>query len=206
MLSEFISKTHIEKLAIYKNKFSCSKPFNNLSIPNFLDEKLARKIKEVLKKEDYYIEENDLYKFGRTIDFKHINNSTLKELRNNFLSEEFISYIENLTNTKLKRNKIDLHSIKLLNTHYLLCHDDDVLGRKIAFILNLSENWNTKDGGNLELFQCKNNKPFKVHTSITPKLNQFNIFIVEPNKSFHQISEVLSNKQRISISGWFHYK
>ncbi len=206
MLSEFISKTHIKKLAIYKNKFSCNKPFNNLSIPKFLDEKLARKIKNALKKEEYYIEENDLYKFQRTVDFKHLKNKTLKELRNNLLSEEFISYIENLTNTKLKRNKIDLHSLKLLNTHYLLCHDDDILGRKIAFILNLSENRSTKDGGNLELFECKNNKPFKICKSITPQFNQFNIFIVEPNKSFHQISEVLSNKQRISISGWFHYK
>ena len=206
MLNKFISRTHIKKLETYKKKFSCSKPFRNLSVPNFLDEKLARKIKNALKKEEYYIEENDLYKFQRTIDFKHLKSTTLKELRDNLLSEEFISYIENLTNTKLKRNKIDLHSLKLLNTHYLLCHDDDVLGRKIAFILNLCENWSRKDGGNLELFECKNNKPFKVCKSIIPEFNQFNIFIVEPNKSFHQISEVLSNKQRISISGWFHYK
>ena len=206
MLSEFISQIHIKRLEAYKNKFSCNKPFRNLSIPNFLDEKLARKIKNALKKEEYYIEENDLYKFQRIIDFKYLNNKALKEFRNNLLSEEFISYIENLTNTKLKRNKIDLHSLKLLNTYYLLCHDDDVLGRKTAFILNLSENWGKKDGGNLELFECKNKNPFKVYKSIIPKFNQFNIFIVEPNKSFHQISEVLSNKQRISISGWFHYK
>ena len=179
MLSQFISQTHIKKLTTYTKKFSCSEPFRNLSIPNFLDEKLARKIKNALKKEEYYIEENDLYKFQRTIDFKHLNNKALKEFKNNLLSEEFISYIENLTKTKLKRNKIDLHSLKLLNTYYLLCHDDDVLGRKIAFILNLSENWSKKDGGNLELFECRNKKPFKVCKSIIPKFNQFNIFIVE---------------------------
>ena len=37
------------------------------------------------------------------------------------------------------RNKIDMHSLKLENTNYLLCHDDRVEMRKLAFVINFSD-------------------------------------------------------------------
>ena len=110
-----------------------------------------------------------------------------------------------MTNTNLSRTKYELHSLKLTNTDYLLCHDDKVQGRKIAFIINLSKDWTEKDGGQLELFNSKNNEPTTVAASITPKFNQFNIFEVT-DKSFHQINEIVSNKNRISLAGWFYEK
>lgn len=36
----------------------------------------------------------------------------------------------------------------------LLCHDDMLEGRKIAYILYLVPNWKKDDGGLLDLFSC----------------------------------------------------
>ncbi len=47
-------------------------------------------------------------------------------------------------------------------------------------------------------------QPIKIVKSLTPKRNSFLFFEVS-DKSFHQVSEVLSqNKTRFSINGWFH--
>lgn len=44
-------------------------------------------------------------------------------------------------------------------TDYLLCHDDQLENRKIAFILYLTESdWSNEDGGQLELFKCSSCK------------------------------------------------
>ncbi len=196
-----ISEKKIKEL---KEEFVSNLPFEHLSIENFLIEKKVKELKKAINKEDFYLEEHDLYTFMRTIDFENFNDKAIKEFREFFLSSNFIEFIEKITNTKLDKNKIDLHSLKLSNTNYLLCHDDKVQDRKIAFILNLSENWTKKDGGELEFFEAnKNNLPVKVSKSILPKFNQFNIFKVS-DKSFHQINEVLTNNERLSISGWYY--
>ena len=193
-----------KKINDLSKEFLKNYPFEHLSINNFLDEKNAKKILEEIKKEDFYTEEHDLYKFDRTVDLRNSDNQYLLSFREYLLSEEFISIIEKITNVQVKRGKIELHSLKLFDTDYLLCHDDQVQDRKIAFILNLSSNWEDKYGGNLELFDSSSdNKPTKVVKKIVPQFNQFNIFKVTP-RSYHQISEVEGEHERISISGWYY--
>lgn len=195
----YLEPNTINKL---KSEFKLSKNFSHLSIDNLFLENKLREIELELTKERYYIEESDLYKFLRTIDFKNNQNKKIIELRNFLKSTEFIEYIEKITELKLKKEQIDLHSLKLENTHYLLCHDDQVQNRKIAFVINFS-NFEEKDGGLLELFEIDKNDNGKIFKKIIPKFNKFNMFEVS-NKSYHQISEVISNKERISVSGWFY--
>jgi Rps23 Pro-64 3,4-dihydroxylase Tpa1-like proline 4-hydroxylase len=113
-----------------------------------------------------------------------------------------------------------------------LCHDDDIhddngKGRRFAFIYYLvPDDWDSSDGGNLDLFSCdgmyffliessitnylfdliinvENLQPIKIVKSLTPKQNSLLFFEVS-DKSFHQVSEVLSqNKTRFSINGWY---
>ena len=88
----------------------------------------------------------------------------------------------------------------------LLCHDDELEGRRIAFIFYLvDEDWTGEDGGCLDLFSVDgNNQPAGVVKSLVPQWNSFAFFAVTPT-SFHQVSEVLAkNKCRLSVSGWFH--
>lgn len=208
MLKDWINPELLEekKIKQINNKFLRAKPFEYVSIDNFLNKDKAKLLQKTLEKEEYYLEDHDLYQFLRTEDFKKTENQSIITFRNFLLSEEFISFLEKLTSSKIKRNHLDLHSLKLLDTNYLLCHDDMVEGRQFAFIFNLSEEFEKKDGGAFEIFDSDsdlNVKP-KIVESIIPKFNRFNIFKVRKN-SYHQISEVTSDKERISIGGWYHY-
>lgn len=192
------------KIQVSPNLQMSKEPFKHISIPNFLDNEDAESLLNELSNEDFYLEEHDLYTFMRTIDLEYTSNQIIQEFREEMLSEKIIKSIESLTDTKLKRNMIELHSLKLQNTHYLLPHDDRVQKRKIAFILNLTKDFGEDDGGHLELFNMNDKKePVNIVKSIQPKFNQFNLFVVS-EKSFHQIREVTGNKERISISGWYY--
>jgi len=208
MLNTWINEKYLNenKINSLKDEFKSSPFFSHLSLNDFLIKEKAQNLLKELKKEDYYLEENDLYKFFRTIDFKNSNNEIIIEFRNFLLSNEFRKFIEEITNSKINDKKMDLHSLKLENTNYLLCHDDFIENRKFAFIFNFTKNFTKEDGGELEFFESENNMPKgKIFKSIIPKFNQFNIFKVSEN-SFHQINEVETNKKRISISGWYYPK
>lgn len=41
----------------------------------------------------------------------------------------------------------------------LLCHDDELDDRRVAFVLYLSENWEAKDGGTLDLIMTDGQLP-----------------------------------------------
>ena len=160
-------------------------------------------IEASLKLETYYEESSDLYEFLRTVDFKNTKNKVIFEFRKFLLSVEFIVFLEKITSLKFIQNKIDMHSLKLENTHYLLCHDDRVESRKLAFVINFS-NFEEKDGGALEFFKMNPNTfEGEVFESVTPKFSKFNIFEVS-DKSYHQITEVVSKKKRVTIGGWYH--
>ncbi len=194
-------------LSELKTQFQTNKPFEHISILDLFNPNNLEELIKELNKLDYYLEDHDLYQFLRTIDFKHIQNEKVKEFRDFIFSEDFVSIIEKIVGFDLVRNKGDLHSLKLGNTHYLLCHDDQVQDRSIAFILNLSVNWKEEYGGSLDLFSVDSkNEPKEIVKKIIPKFNQFNMFKVS-DKSFHQISEVeVEDGSRLSISGWFYKK
>lgn len=85
---------------------------------------------------------------------------------------------------------------------YLLCHDDELERRRIAFIIYLvPDNWDgSKDGGCLDMFesgpapglQCTKENPgdyhpWRVVRSLPPQRNCLAFFEV-CSKSFHQVS------------------
>lgn len=198
----YLNKTKQNEI---REKFQKSKPFPHISLDNFLIEEKANLLLKSLKEEKYYLEENDLYQFLRTKDFKNTKNKIIIEFREFLLQKETIEFFEYLTKSKINKNNIDLHSLKLVNTNYLLCHDDRVLGRQFAFIFNFNKNWNKENGGEFEIFNSdsNNNVNAEIIKSIIPKFNRFNLFKVQEN-SFHQINEVTTDKERITIGGWYH--
>ncbi|XP_054706181.1 prolyl 3-hydroxylase OGFOD1-like isoform X2 [Uloborus diversus] len=86
---------------------------------------------------------------------------------------------------------------------HLLCHDDLLEDRRIAFIYYLTSDWSLEDGGSLDLFEAMNGEPGEIKESIVPELNKFVFFEVSP-VSFHQVAEVKTENKRLAISGWFH--
>lgn len=86
-----------------------------------------------------------------------------------------------------------------------MCHDDELEGRRIAFIMYFVKDWSEKDGGTLDLFdRDQNGDPKEIVKKLVPKTNSLAFFPVT-EKSFHQVAEVLTkDKERLSIGGWFH--
>ncbi len=217
MLETYLNKDFYTEINIKKlnKEFNEASFFPHISIDNMFKKEILLDLKNELKKEDYYFEECDLYTFFKTNDLKNSNSLLIKNFRNFLMSEEFLIIIEKISNLTLIKNKLDFHSLKFLDTHYLLCHNDMVLNRKIAFVINLSDlkifdgaslNFfsSKKDNENIENLNILDNKYCvgDVFKSIVPKFGRFNMFLVS-QKSFHSVSELISDKERISFSGWW---
>uniref|UniRef100_A0A3B4ZWQ3 Prolyl 3-hydroxylase OGFOD1 n=1 Tax=Stegastes partitus TaxID=144197 RepID=A0A3B4ZWQ3_9TELE len=100
---------------------------------------------------------------------------------------------------------VDISCARYEYSDVLLCHDDELEGRRVAFILYLVPPWQSSDGGTLDLYTTDSNfQPQSIAKSLVPSWNTLVLFEVSP-VSFHQVSEVLSqDKCRLSLSGWFH--
>lgn len=200
MLKNWINPSCLKNISKLNKEFNTNKPFPHLELNLFNESKIKQLLKEV-KKLNFEEKDSDLFYLLQTKDFKGINNKLISEFYSIISSREFLNLIEKITDIK-GLNATDAASLIFPSTGYLLPHDDQLGTRKIAYILNLSD-FKEKEGGQLEFFATdSNNNPIKVAKSIVPKFNNFIIFKVS-EKSFHQVSEVLSNKQRITIGGWF---
>ncbi|XP_031840056.1 prolyl 3-hydroxylase sud1 [Nomia melanderi] len=181
-----------------------SKPFRICKISNFLcNEDFMDEIKNELLDVKSRRNSIDLYQFEQTSDLSNVDTKNLKFLYETFQTD-LASWMEQ--NTKIKLNKkISLSSSCYSDTDYLLCHDDNIGDRRIAFILYLSKNWTLDDGGTLDLFDTdENGLPRNVVKSLVPEYNSLVFFEVVDN-SYHQVAEVTSaDKSRWTINGWFH--
>lgn len=193
----YLSKKTTEKL---RKTFVKNRPYPYLELKNFLREDIAKKLLIALTKERFYEKESDLFSFFQTNDLYSLDNGTLKDFRNFLGSGEFISYMKSLTGMKFKKGKIDISGSLYKNTNYLLCHDDMLEGRNIAFLFYLSD-LGRNDGGSLNLL----NKKLKIYKKLMPKFNTFTFFKVS-KISYHEVEEVYKDKQRIALGGWFHDK
>ena len=200
MLTEWINQSYLGKAKTIKKSFK-KEPFSHHFLTNFFIKTKIDIVKKEIEKEHFEEKNTDLFHIHQT---KDLNNSKNKKIKNfiQFLSSsEFKNFISNITSIKVRR-KIDISSLKLKKTSYLLCHDDQLTKRKIALIIYLST-LKKSDGGLLSFFSTKKNKPKKIVKSFSPQYNTLMIFEVS-KKSFHQIDEVITNKERITIGGWFH--
>ena len=129
---------------------------------DFLKE-LETEMKSKLK---YLKKNNDLYKFHQTGDLANTKLKSIRKFRDQILYGSVLKTLEKITNINLSSN-IDVTSSKYEFSDYLLCHDDDIhddknkKGRRIAFIYYLvPEDWSSKDGGNLDLFNVNGKNLF----------------------------------------------
>ena len=202
LLKDWINNEQLDNKNIINLKgfFLKNKPYKYLELRNFLNEKKAKSILLALSKERFYEKNSDLFKFYQTNDIASSKNPKLAEFRNFLASGEFIGYIRALTGFKLKIGKVDLAGTLYKDTNFLLCHDDRLETRKIAFLLYLSD-LEEKDGASLNLMDRK----FRKIAKIIPQFNKF-IFFEVSNHSFHEVEELIKDKQRIALGGWFHDK
>jgi len=203
-LQSWINKSWLnsDKIKKIRSSFSNSKPFEHAELADLFNEAKLRKILADLEKEPFIRKESDLFKFEQTEDLESSKVNSLKEFRDFLCSEEFILFLRELFGIKLKTGKINLTGTRYSDTDFLLPHDDRLEGRKLAYMIYLTD-LNKKDGGSLSLLDSKNSIPTSSAKRIMPNFNKFIAFKVS-EKSFHEIEEVISNKKRIALSGWFY--
>ncbi len=166
-----------------------------------------------ITKLDYKEKNNDLYLFSQSErDLKSVRLELITKFREVLYSEEVKNAISKISGIELygleHTSQPDIFAAVYSDTSRLLCHDDELEGRRIAYILYLvPEDWSEEDGGHLDLFASDaiTKLPIQENSvSLLPRRAAFAFFEVSP-QSFHQVREVLtSTKLRVSIGGWFH--
>ena len=202
MITEWVNKEHLKRSAVKKiNKnFKKIKPYPHFALKNFFNKDKVLKLKNAILKEKFERQDKDLFSFSNTKELKYAENKLIKGFFKLLMSNEFIDLMKKLTG-ETKLNHIDMHAHIFKQGDYLLFHDDLVEDRKIAYIVYLSQGFKAKYGGRLQLFDIKN--PLKPAKEIVPAFNSFVCFKVS-KKSLHAVEEIKSNKQRITIGGWFY--
>ncbi|KAL2089245.1 hypothetical protein ACEWY4_016144 [Coilia grayii] len=180
------------------------KPFPHCVINQFLQpEDFVSSLEKELLQLNFHTKSNDLYKFAQSDDLKNRTEPCITELRS-VLFGQFRSWLSDLLDVELEPT-VDISCAKYEHTDVLLCHDDELEGRRVAFILYLVPPWELSDGGTLDLFCTdEQGQPCSIVKSLVPSRNKLVFFEVSP-VSFHQVSEILSSEKfRMSVSGWFH--
>ncbi|XP_053556280.1 prolyl 3-hydroxylase OGFOD1 [Bombina bombina] len=179
-------------------------PFPHGVIRPFLkNSEFLEELKKELLRLNFHPKSNDLYKFQQSEDLKSRKESHISSLRH-LLYEEFRHFLSEITGVDLE-NTTDISCAQYNYTDTLLCHDDELEGRRFAFILYLVPDWAEKDGGSLDLYDTdEQGHPGSIKKALLPTWNSLAFFEVSP-VSFHQVSEILcEGKCRLSVSGWFH--
>lgn len=194
---KYLNQATLTKL---KDEFAQATPFSYLCFPEFLDQEFIEQLTKQLLNESFKEKRSDLFHFLQTGDLLHSQQPKIKEFITLLTSQKMQKNLHEITG--ITTSSISLFGSRYQDTHHLLCHDDQLEDRKLAWFLYLSD-LEVNQGGQLELFNSKNSTPSTIGAAIQPKKNLFAFFRVSP-KSFHQVQEVLGQGDRLAISGWFH--
>lgn len=186
---------------IFKTPFTCTVIDKLVEGDEFLGS-----FRSELEELDFVEKNNDLYKFRQSGELSKSEMPFVSNFRE-MLLHQLRPWIQKATGIALEES-VDLFCAKYRQGDTLLCHDDELEGRRVAFIYYLvPPDWQLDDGGSLDLFTTDSGgNPVEVSRRLVPKFNSLAFFEVSP-VSFHQVSEVLSpDKTRLSLGGWFHGK
>lgn len=202
-LNNWINPTQIskEKAKQFQAGFSTNRPFPHLELPHFIKEEKTIKLLQALSKQQFSPHLSDLFQFSQTFDLLYSDDPLLKEFTTLLSSPEMLDFMQTISKLKLS-GKIDLFGSIYQDTDFLLPHDDQVPGRKVAFMIYLND-LEEKDGGALALYGSKNKTATKIVKRIIPKAGTAVFFEVSA-LSIHMVEEVLTDTQRITLSGWFY--
>lgn len=133
----------------------------------------------------------------------------LRDLCGALFSRQWFAQVERIIGRPggLDEDVIDFAAQRYDQGDYLLCHDDRLEDRRVAFVLYLVDpSWSgEKDGGQLEfLYTDPWGRPDGSKRQIVvPRWNTL-VFFEVAMMSHHQICEILGNLPRLSLAGWFH--
>jgi prolyl 3-hydroxylase /prolyl 3,4-dihydroxylase len=172
-------------------------PFPHIIIDNFLTEKELREALGAMRTLPFEKKESDLFSFEQSPDLTASNHPGISGVREHL--QKIMPLLSDEFHVQLK--SIDMSAIRYTDTSYLLCHDDRLETRAVAYIVYLTD-LKRSEGGTLLLRSSK--KPYKPIVKINPKKNRLVLFKVGSN-SWHEVEEIKGeNAIRLALSGWMH--
>ncbi|MBM3230525.1 2OG-Fe(II) oxygenase [Candidatus Pacearchaeota archaeon] len=182
--------------------FQRGKPFPHVVFEGFVQKSVVEGLLKAFQKEPFEQKRADLFQFSQTFDLHASKQKAIKAVVKVLDSKEFAEYLTRVTGVKVKAGASDVFGSLYRSTDYLLCHDDQLEGRKLAFILYLTS-LREGQGGALALREDVKGVPGKVVKRIHPKAGRLVVFAVS-RKSWHQVEEVVSQGNRYALGGWLH--
>lgn len=226
LLTEALSPDILDKEDTYRQMYVDSKPYPHVQIHELFRPDFLTAIKEEIKSQTKVnFKESDLFRVYQSIDMANLTPGSelsvqlpnVMKLREVLYSQEWRSFIERVAG--LPPSTLTTQIDCACNCHapgcHLLCHDDVIGTRKISYILYLTEpDWNQeKEGGSLELYDPQQDNEKNLTPSlplptarVSPTFNSMAFFTVQPGLSYHAVQEVLGDRPRLSLQGWFHAK
>lgn len=172
------------------------------SIGSALDPIKAQILAEEVTRLPFTHRRLDLHSIYQTVDFSELQLPPQCQAFVSYMNTTFKNIVEKSFNIKLTHTTMTASKYK--KHDFLLCHDDQVEDRAIAFIFYLSHDWKPSDGGMLRFFRVEDGKPTHSYDKeIVPQFNTMAMFRVT-DTSFHEVEEVYADKERLTINGWFH--
>lgn len=188
--------------------YRCARPFAHTTLRSFLTDKFARELSAELRTIEYYAKRSDLYSLSQSDELKRSKKRRIAQLRSALYGGDMRRIIARITGADITDGSatVDMSANAYVRGDFLLCHDDRLSSRRVAFILYLvPPDWSDVDGGHLDLLAADaDGFPAGVTTSLLPAFNSFTFFEVSA-ASYHAVREVVADgRVRLSISGWYH--
>jgi len=180
-----------------------------IQIENFLSDGVANNVYDIINSQTDWIT-NSKHKKSYEYEKSKFKEGEFSYWYSSIENKQFIQNLFFLLNLELEISKLledrfftaqSVFVSKYSYGHFLSPHNDASLGRKYAFVYNLTKDADEKKGGCLNFIDDKNNITYK----LLPKFNSLNIFDVENIKDLHCVDEIIDkNYKRYSISGWIY--
>jgi len=177
-------------------------PFPHVIVKDFLDSATLDLAIDALAGLEYDFKESDLFSYWASIDLTDINHPAINILRNDIGDDTWRKKVAKSFKVK-QFSSIDLAAYVYGQGDFLLPHDDQVEGRIIAYSLHLTPEITEETGGALNIFKANKEGKSKLVDSILPEYNSLILFEVSDH-SWHQVSEITSDIQRLTLTGWYY--
>lgn len=219
-LVEVVSEAVLNAESEIRERYQASTPYPHAQIHDLFDPDFLTGVKDEIKSQaKVNFKESDLFRVYQSIDMANLDTQPelarelplVMRLREVLYSQEWRSFVERLAGLppSTLTDKIDC----ACNCHapgcHLLCHDDVIGTRKISYIIYLTEpDWEPQEGGSLELYGPQidddpNSLPIPAARA-WPTFNSMAFFVVQPGASYHAVQEVIGDRPRLSLQGWYH--
>ena len=179
-----------------------TRPFPHVIVRNFLDSPTLDLAIDALAGLEYDFKESDLFSYWASIELTDINHPAINILRDDLGDEIWRKKVAESFKVK-QLSSIDMSAYVYGLGDFLLPHDDQVEGRIIAYSLHLTPEITEEIGGALNIFKADKEGKSKLADSIIPEYNSLIMFEVS-DRSWHQVSEIVADIQRLTVTGWYH--